>query len=81
MKNASIRAGLLASGQGSSADPAGSFRRNVTEDPGLAASRSPPRRPALRRAGRGTGLTIHLAAQLRSGSRRQDPEPRLDRLD
>lgn len=47
----------------------------------LVLSRPPARRPSWGRAGRGAGLTIHLAAQLRRSSRRQDPESRLDRLD
>ena len=35
-----IRSGSLASGEGSSADPAGSFRRNVTEDSGIVTANS-----------------------------------------
>lgn len=47
----------------------------------LAVSRPPSRRPARGRAWHGTGVAIHLAAQLRRGSRRQASEPRLDHCD
>jgi len=63
--------GLAGEEVAAGASPVAGATRSSAGLSGLAVSRPPPRRPALSRAGRGTGLAIHIAAQLRRGSRRQ----------